>query len=147
MAIGHALMANPPTLSMRASTYQCIPYLKWCAKYFSIKTHKHEILKKVEWRPIKHQLHFIFLKTWTSFKFIRVAKQVTKHLVSWRFLNFWRVLLWISCSKRNCSPTIFVPIESWIVERDGKMNQMWRSKVEGIKWWKQKPPKTWMSQP
>jgi hypothetical protein len=102
MAIGHALMANPSAPSMRAFTYQCIPYPKWCAKYFSIKTHKHEILKKVECRPIKHQLHFILLKAWTSFTFTRVAKLVTEQLVSWRSANFWKMLLWISCSKRKC---------------------------------------------
>jgi hypothetical protein len=138
MAIGHALMANPPTPSMWASTYQCIPYPKWCAKYFSIRTHKHEILKKVERRPIKHQLHFILLKAWTSFKFARVARPVTEHLVSRRSANFWGVLLWISCPRRNCSPNICAPTESWIVAKDEEMSQMWPSKVEGIKWWKWK---------
>ncbi len=70
----------------------------------------------------------------------RVARPVTEHLVSKRSTNFWRVLLWIPCPKRNCSPTICAPTESWIVEKDEEMSQMWPSKVGGglgVKWWKQ----------
>jgi hypothetical protein len=61
----------------------------------------------------------------------RVARPVTEHLVSKRSTNFWRVLLWIPCPKRNCSPTICAPTESWIVEKDEEMSQMWPSKVGG----------------
>jgi len=48
----------------------------------------------------------------------RVVRPITQHSVSQRSANFWRVLLWISCPKRNCSPTICAPTESWIVEKD-----------------------------
>jgi hypothetical protein len=51
--------------------------------------------------------------------------------VSRRSANFWRVLLWVSCRKRNCSPTICAPTESWIVEKDEEMSQMCLSKVGG----------------
>jgi hypothetical protein len=51
--------------------------------------------------------------------------------VSQRSTNFWRVLLWISCPKRSCSPTIFAPKKSWIVEKDEEMSQIWPSKVAG----------------
>ncbi len=61
----------------------------------------------------------------------RVARPVTEHLVSRRSANFWRVLLWVSCRKRNCSPTICAPTESWIVEKDEEMSQMCLSKVGG----------------
>jgi hypothetical protein len=61
----------------------------------------------------------------------RVARLVTKHLVSQRSANFWRVLLWISCQKRNFSPTICSPTESWIVETDEEMSQMWTSRYRG----------------
>ncbi len=33
--------------------------------------------------------------------------------------------------KRNCRPTIWAPTESWIVEKDEEMSQMWPSKVGG----------------
>jgi len=48
----------------------------------------------------------------------RAVRPITQHLVSQRSANFWRVILWISCAKRNCSPTICAPTESWIVEKD-----------------------------
>jgi hypothetical protein len=69
----------------------------------------------------------------------RVARLLTEHLVSQRWsANFWRVLLWISCQKRNFSPTICSPTESWIVETDEEMSKMWPSKVGVVKWWKRK---------
>jgi hypothetical protein len=54
----------------------------------------------------------------------RVARLVTKHFVSQRSANFWRVLLWISCQKRNFSPTICSPTESWIVGKDEELSQL-----------------------
>jgi hypothetical protein len=78
-------------------------------------------------------MQYILLGSWVGMR-----RSVTEHLVSRRSANFWRVLLWISCPKRNCSPTVCAPTESWIVEKDGEMSQMWPSKVEGIKWWKRK---------
>jgi hypothetical protein len=78
-----------------------------------------------------------FFKSWGICP--RVARPVTQHLVSQRSANFWRVLLWISCLESNCSPTICAPTESWIVEKDEEMSQMWPSKVGGrFKWWKRK---------
>jgi len=67
------------------------------------------------------------------------ARPITKHLVSQRSENFWRVFLWILCPKSNCSPTICAPTVSWIVEKDEEMSQMWPSKVGGgwgwgVKW-------------
>jgi hypothetical protein len=54
----------------------------------------------------------------------RVDRAVSRHLVSQKSANFWRVLLRISCLKRNCSPTICAPTESVIVEKDEEMSQM-----------------------
>jgi hypothetical protein len=68
----------------------------------------------------------------------RVARPVTEHLVCQSSANFWRLLLWISCHKRNFSPTICSPTKSWIVEKDQELSQMWPSKVEGVKWWKRR---------
>ncbi len=66
-----------------------------------------------------------------TFKASRVVTPITEHLVFQRFANFWRVLLWISCPKRNFSPTICAPTKSWVVEKDEEMSQMWPSKVGG----------------
>jgi hypothetical protein len=71
----------------------------------------------------------------------RVVRPVTEHLVSQRSANFWKVFLRISCPNRNCSPPIFAPTESWIVEKDEEMSQMWPFKVGGVKWWKPKTTK------
>jgi hypothetical protein len=49
------------------------------------------------------------------FQTYRVVRVVTEHLVSQRSANFWRMLLWTSCWKRNYSPTICTPTESWIL--------------------------------
>jgi hypothetical protein len=62
-----------------------------------------------------------------------LARPVTKHLVSRRSANFWRVLLWISCPKRNYSPTICAPAESWKWwrnELDVTLQSKWGQMVE-----------------
>jgi hypothetical protein len=76
---------------------------------------------------------------------VGVERPVSRHLVPQRSTNFWRVLLWISCPKRNCSPTICAPTESWIVEKDEEMRQTWPSKVGGggSNGGNLKPPHTW----
>jgi hypothetical protein len=61
----------------------------------------------------------------------RVERPVSRHLVSPRSANLWRVLIWISCPKRDYSPTICAPAESWVVEKDEEMSQMWPSKLGG----------------
>jgi hypothetical protein len=55
------------------------------------------------------------LVTWWNcyMRKVWLARPVIKHLVSQRSVNFWRELLWSSCPKRNCSPPICAPTESW----------------------------------
>ncbi len=89
--------------------------------------------KLEEWKEVRKKL--------TAFSCYRsrVARLITEHLLSQRSTNFWRVLLWVWCPKRNYSPTICAPTESWIIEKGEEMSQMWPSKVgggRGIKWWK-----------
>jgi hypothetical protein len=62
----------------------------------------------------------------------RVARPVSKHFVSQRSANFWRVLHWISCQKRNFSPTICSPTESWIVGKDEELSQL--TEMKKIVW-------------